>query len=328
MTEINTGAAPKSILGLASVQSRALCIVCLLVAWKLEAQPPLEHVPEALEPGPMRIELVKEGLYLIRGPFLPCAPNGCTPGGNDDGLYHESGDVALRVTPEGLILVDDKFPNHVEGIMENVRTVSDLPVRYVLNTHHHGDHVSGNVIFRQMGVDVIGHENIRANFIRIAQPGEPNIVFDNSASVFLGGVEVRMLYLGGGHTNGDTVVYFPDLEVVHAGDLIIDGMPVIDYGAGGSAVEFVRTIDALLEVDFDTLIPGHGRLMSKDDVVAYKARFEEMNHRMQNLARRGIPKEDARAALRLEDLGWDNTVSTTTWEAISFDRYYDEMAAQ
>lgn len=276
----------------------------------------------------MQIEQVRDGLYLIRGPFLPCAPNGCTPGGNEDGLYHESGDVALRVTPEGLILVDDKFPNHVEGILENVRSVTPLPIRYVLNTHHHGDHVSGNVILRQMGIDVIGHRNIRANFRRIGQPGEPNIVFDNSASVFLGDIEVRLLHLGGGHTSGDTVVYFPDLKVVHAGDLIIDGMPVIDYGAGGSAVEFVETIGALLEVDFDILIPGHGRLMSKDDVAAYKARFEEMNRRLRELARRGVPKADARAQLHLEELGWDHTVSTTTWEAISFERHYDEMAAQ
>jgi glyoxylase-like metal-dependent hydrolase (beta-lactamase superfamily II) len=309
-----------------------LALACPLAAPALYAQPSatpgLKQEPEVLEPGPMRIELVKDGLYVIRGPFLPCAPNGCSPGGNDDGLYHESGDVALRLTPEGLILVDDKFPNHVAGIVENVRSVSKLPVRYVLNTHHHGDHVSGNAVLRQMGIDVIAHKNIRANILRIDQPGEPNIVFEGGASVFLGGVEVKMLYFGAGHTNGDTVVYFPDLKTVHAGDLIIDGMPVIDYEAGGSAVEFVHTIDALLEVDFDTLIPGHGHLMTKEDVVAYKARFEEMNRRMRSLARRGVPKKDARAQLHLEDLGWDHTVSTTTWEAISFDRYYDEMAAQ
>ncbi|MGD8325149.1 MAG: MBL fold metallo-hydrolase, partial [Gammaproteobacteria bacterium] len=278
----------------------ALCLACLAVAGAARAQPIFRHEAEVLEPGPMQIEPVREGLYLIRGPFLPCAPNGCSYGRDDDGLYHESGDVALRVTPDGLILVDDKFPNHVEGILANVRSVSELPIRYVLNTHHHGDHVSGNVIVRQMGIDVIGHKNVRANFLRIEQPGEPNIVFDNEASVFLGGVEVRMLYLGAGHTNGDTVAYFPDLKVVHAGDLIIDGMPVIDYSAGGSAVEFVRTIEALLEIDFDILIPGHGRLMNRNEVVAYKARFEEMNRRMRELASAGVPKTEARTRLHLE----------------------------
>jgi glyoxylase-like metal-dependent hydrolase (beta-lactamase superfamily II) len=178
-----------------------------------------------------------------------------------------------------------------------------------------------------MGIDVIAHKNIRANFLRIGQPGEPNVVFADEASVFLGGAEVRMLYFGRGHTDGDTIVYFPDLKTVHAGDLIIDGMPVIDYSAGGSAIEFVRTIDTLLDIDFDTLIPGHGRIMSRDDVVAYRARFEEMNRRMRNLARRGVPKDEVQKRLYLEDLGWDNTVSTTTW-ATFIDDYYDEMAAR
>jgi glyoxylase-like metal-dependent hydrolase (beta-lactamase superfamily II) len=306
---------------------RVLGLLACFVGGLLAAQPTLKHVPEVLEAGPMRIEQVKEGLYVIRGPFLPCAPNGCRPNGPDDGLYHESGDVALRVTSQGLILVDDKFPNHVPGLMELVRTVSSLPVRHVLNTHHHGDHASGNATLRAMGIDVIAHTNVRANFLRIQQPGEPNIVFADEASVFLGGAEVRMLHFGRGHTNGDTIVYFPDLQAVHAGDLIIDGMPVIDYAAGGSAVEFVRTIDALLQLDFDTLIPGHGRLMSKGDVVDYKARFEEMNRRMRNLARSGVPKSEAWEKLYLEDLGWNNTVSTTTW-ALGVEAYYDEMAAQ
>jgi len=275
----------------------------------------------------MQIEQVKEGLYVIRGPFLPCAPRGCFPNAPDDGLYHESGDVALRVTSEGLILVDDKFPEHMVDVLEQVRSVSSLPVRYMLNTHHHADHASGNAVIRTMGIDIIAHKNIRENFLRIEQAGEPNIVFDAEASVFLGGVAVHMLHLGRGHTDGDTVVYFPDLKTVHAGDLIIDGMPFIDYSSGGSAVEFVLTIDALLQIDFDTLIPGHGRVMNKDDVRAYKARFEEMNRRMRKLARGEVPREQAQAQLYLEDLGWDNTVSTTTW-ASSFNEYYDEMAAQ
>ena len=297
-----------------------------LAASPLVAQPELKHAPELLQPGPMRIDVVKDGLYLIRGPFLPCTPNGCRPNGPDDGLYHEPGDVALRVTSQGLILVDDKFANHVPNILELVRTVSDLPIRYVLNTHHHGDHASGNAPLRALGINVVGHENIRSNFLRIKQPGEPNIAFADKASVFSGGVEVQLLHLGRGHTSGDTVVYFPDLKTVHAGDLIVDGMPVIDYAGGGSAVEFVKTIGALLEVDFDTLIPGHGRLMTKQEVADYKARFEEMNRRMRNLARSGVPKSEVRAKLYLEDLGWNHTVSTTTWET-NLERHYDEMAA-
>ena len=304
---------------------RILAALALVAAAALTQQFPLKQKTEKLARGPMRTEKVKDGLYVIRGPFLPCGTRGCRPNGPDDGLIHEPGDVALRVTNEGLILIDDKYPENVPDVLAQVKALSTMPVKYLLNTHHHGDHASGNVNIRQMGIDIIAHKNIRANFLRIKQPGEPNIVFADQAAVYLGGVEVQMHYLGRGHTNGDTVIYFPDLKTVHTGDLIIDGMPVIDYDAGGSAIEFVKTIDNLLKMDFDTMIPGHGRVMKKDDVRAYRARFAEMNRRMRDLARKKVPKDQVQTQLKLDDLGWGNSVSTTAW-ATSIGRYYDEMA--
>jgi cyclase len=275
---------------------------------------------------------VKEGLYVIRGPFLPCM-TGCRPGQTGDGLIHESGDVAVRVTPAGLIIVDDKFASQAADVLARIKMISRLPIKYLLNTHHHGDHASGNAYMREsLGIDIIAHRNIRENFLRIKQAGEPNITFADQSAVYLGGVEVQLYWFGRGHTNGDTVIYFPDLKTVHTGDLIIDGMPVIDYPGGGSAVEFIPTIDKLLKLDFDTMVPGHGKIMTKDDVRAYRARLQAMNDRMRELIRKGVKKDDlrtldqARAQLRLADLGWDNSVSTTTWFG-GFSRYYEELAA-
>jgi glyoxylase-like metal-dependent hydrolase (beta-lactamase superfamily II) len=287
---------------------------------------------EVLAAGPARVEKVKEGLFVIRGPFLPCTTRGCRPNGPDDGLIHEPGDVAVRVTPEGVILVDDKYPENLSEVMAQLRSITPLPVRYMLNSHHHGDHVSGNANIAALGIDIIAHRNIRENFLRLKQPGAPNIVFEDRGGVYLGGVEVRMYHLGRGHTNGDTVVHFPDLRAVHMGDLVIDGMPVIDYGGGGSAVEFIVTIDNMLKLDFDVAIPGHGRVMTKADVQAYRTRFSTMNQRMRELIAKGVTKdqlktlEQIRAQLRLSDLGWDNSVSTTA-SINSFGQYYDEMAA-
>ncbi len=310
----------------------ALALVVLTVGGALRAQQALKQHVEILTEGPMRADKVKDGLFVIRGPFLPCM-TGCRPGQTGDGLIHESGDVAVRVTPEGLIVVDDKFASQAPDVFAAVKSVSPLPVKYVLNTHHHADHASGNAVAREMaGINIIAHKNIRSNFLRLKQPGEPNITFDHESAVYLGGVEVRLLWLGRGHTNGDTVVYFPDLRTIHAGDLIIDAMPVIDYPGGGSALEFIATIDRLLAIDFDTLIPGHGRIMTKDEARAYRARFQAMNDRMRQLIRSGVTKDQmqtidqARARLRLADLGWDNSVSTTTWFA-SFSSYYDEIAS-
>ena len=86
--------------------------------------------------------------------------------------------------------------------------VSDLPVRYVINTHHHGDHAGGNVGYIEIA-EIIAHRNARANMVRNEQDAPPRLVYDSETSVFLGGVEVRVLYLGRGHTNGDSIVYFP-----------------------------------------------------------------------------------------------------------------------
>ena len=298
----------------------------------LTGQLPLRQNVEILKEGPIRADKVKDGLYVIRGPFLPCM-TGCRPGQTGDGLIHESGDVAVRVTPAGLIVVDDKFASQAADVLAQIKTVSPLPIKYLLNSHHHGDHASGNQYLRDaLGVDIIAHKNIRANFLRIKQAGEPNVTFADQAALYLGGVEVQLFWFGRGHTNGDTVIYFPDLKTIHAGDLVIDGMPVIDYPGGGSAIEFIATIDGLLRLDFDTMIPGHGRLMTKDDVRAYRARFQAMNDRMRELIRKGVTKDDfktldqARAQLRLATLGWDNSVSTTTWFG-GLASYYDEMAA-
>jgi cyclase len=296
-------------------------------------QPGLRQDVEVLQRGPIRIETVKPGLFVVRGPFSECMRTNCQPGGRRaDDLMHEPGDVAVRVTPLGLIVVDNKFTDQTGEVLAQIRTVSPLPIRYMLNSHHHGDHVSGNVNFRQMGVDIIAHENIRANFLRTRVPGEPNITFADRGAVHLGGVEVQLFHFGRGHTNGDTIIYFPDLRTIHMGDLVIDGAPVIDYAGGGSAIEFVSTIEQLLQLDFDTAIPGHGKLFTKAEVEAYVVRLRTMNERMRELAKSGVPKDqldtldEVRARLRLADLGWENSVSTATFmNGVS--RYYDEMAA-
>jgi glyoxylase-like metal-dependent hydrolase (beta-lactamase superfamily II) len=304
----------------------------LSTAFVLTQKLPLKQKVEILKEGPIRADKVKDGLFVIRGPFLPCM-TGCRPGQTGDGLIHESGDVAVRVTRDGLIVVDDKFASQAADVVAQVKAVSPLPIKYILNSHHHADHASGNAYVRDtLGIDIVAHKNIRANFLRIKQAGEPNITFADQAAIYLGGTEVQLFWFGRGHTNGDTVIYFPDLKTIHAGDLVIDAMPVIDYPGGGSAVEFIATIDKLLTLDFDTMIPGHGRIMTKDEVRAYRVRFQTMNDRMRALVRNGVTKDQlktldqARAQLRLADLGWDNSVSTTTWFS-SFPSYYDELAA-
>ena len=276
--------------------------------------------------APMRADEVKPGLFVIRGPFDPCAPGGCTGRNTDDGLLHEPGDVAVRVTSEGAIVVDDKFVQNVPDVMANVKRVTSQPIKYLLNSHHHSDHIGGNGAVMDLGIEIIAHRNVRENIIRNKQPGPPRITFTDQEAIYLGGVEVRMLYFGRGHTNGDTVIYFPDLKTIHCGDLVIDGMPVIDYDNGGSAIEFVTTVEKMLTLDFDTVIPGHGRVLTRADVVNYIPKLKTMNERMRELVRRKVPNDQLQAQLKLDDLGWDHTVSTSTFMR-SIARYRDEIAA-
>jgi glyoxylase-like metal-dependent hydrolase (beta-lactamase superfamily II) len=196
----------------------------------------------------------------------------------------------------------------------------------VLNTHHHTDHAGGDATFITT-TEIIAHRNVRENFLRNKQPGAPRVTFTDQASVFLGGAEVRAYYFGRGHTNGDAIIYFPDLRVIHTGDLITEGMPVMDYRNGASAVEWVSVLDKILALEFDVVIPGHGPLLTKERIQSDRQKLVTMNQRMADLARRNVPLDQVFGQLRLEDLGWDHTVSTVAFKG-GLSGYYEEMKSQ
>ena len=246
-----------------------------------------------------------------------------------DGLYYINGvggNVGVRVTSEGVILVDDKFPRNVDAIKARVAEVTDQPIRYVINTHHHGDHAGGNVGFID-SADVIAHENARKNMIRNEQDALPRIVYSDQTAVHLGGAEVRAHHLGRGHTNGDSVVYFPDLRTVHGGDLLHGTAPFIDYANGGSSKEWVGVLDGVLELDFDTAIPGHGGVMTRADVEAFRDQFLAVRERMRELIDGGLSKEDAPAKIVTPELSW-TTAESGLFMRRSIPGFYDEIAAE
>src|SRR5437762_2129633 len=183
------------------------------------------------KPGPLRIEKVKDDLYMISG---------------------EGGNVAVYVTTEGVVLVDDMFDRNHADILAQVKSVTDKPLKYVLNTHQHDDHAGGDLKMLPIA-EVIAHKNARANLVHIKQPyyedtpgtpiGLPRITFSDEASVFLGGKEVRAVHFGRGHTNGDAFIYFPELSVIHTGDMFVANMGMmifVDYAQGGSLLEWTK----------------------------------------------------------------------------------------
>jgi cyclase len=251
-----------------------LAVVLLLggVLWVAHA-----HGQQQLGQEPAKLNVVKlqDDLYVIHNDFVP---------GNSTAL----------ITDEGVVLVDDKFAVDHDNIVAALRKVTGKPIRYVINTHHHADHSGGNVKMQQMNVQVIASEQARENmasgprdglFID-TQPGFPNVTFDDHLHLQLGGKRVDLYHFGRAHTNGDVVVYFPAARTLAAGDIFVfgDATPqLIDYAGGGSAKEWTKTLDSALQLEFETVIPGHGNVTTKqemrkfrDSTLALRNRVHEM----------------------------------------------------
>ena len=256
----------------------------------------LAYTQNEKPPAQLTLNKVKDDLFEIEG---------------------DGGNVAVYVTSEGVILIDDKFEQDHAAIMEKVKSVTSQPVKYVINTHHHSDHSGGNVKFVGTA-EIISTANARANIVEHKQPGAPasmtpaSVVFTKECSVFLGGKEVRALYFGRGHTNGDAVIYFPALRTLHTGDLMANTTPLIDYAGGGSLVEWTRTLDEALKLDFETVIPGHGKVTDKAGLVTYRNNVEKLRNRAAGLIREGKSQEDVGKVMTAE-FGWPANSMMMQW---------------
>jgi glyoxylase-like metal-dependent hydrolase (beta-lactamase superfamily II) len=176
--------------------------------------------------------------------------------------------------------------------------------------------------------EVIAHKNARANIVRNNQPGAPRVIFADETAVFLGGAEVQMFHFGRGHTNGDAVVYFPDLRTVHTGDLFVYGQrldgstlsPFWDFGNGGSVLEWPATLTRLLALDFDTVIPGHGPILTKADIRAFRSKLETVIDRVRAEIAAGATRDDIASRVDTTDLDWPLA-------PVRFQNVFDELTA-
>ena len=228
-----------------------------------------------------KIRLLKPNLYMITG------------GGAN---------TLIRVTPEGLIVVDTKNPGdeNYNRVMEEIKSVSPLPVKYVLNTHHHPDHVGNNQKFIDAGAQVVALEALKTRMASDPRtkdiPGLPTLTFAKDYILKFGGAEVEAHSFGRGHTGDDTMVYFPDLKVVMVSDQITDATPIVDFANGGSAVEWTQILDGVLKLDFDMAIPGRGEPKTRADVQAYRTSSRPSISRASDAIKAGATKRHARDA--------------------------------
>jgi glyoxylase-like metal-dependent hydrolase (beta-lactamase superfamily II) len=207
-------------------------------------------------------------------------------GGTVSMLTGAGGNIAVSVGEDGVVVVDDQFAPLVPKIEAAIKSITPKPVRFLLNTHWHGDHTGGNAAFSKT-TTIIAHDNVRKRLAegmpelggRKVEPAPPEalpvITFDSSLTVHLNGEDVRALHYARGHTDGDVIVFFPKSNVVHMGDdFVTYGFPFVDVASGGSVVGMAENVEkAIAQLPEDVkVIPGHGALSTKADV----KKFTEM----------------------------------------------------
>ncbi len=203
------------------------------------------------------------------------------------------GNIGASVGEDGIVIVDDQFAPLADKIRAALKGVTDKPVRFVINTHYHGDHTGGNAIF-QKEVPVIAQDNVRKRLEKGGKAGNgasvsfehkpaergalPIITFEHDVTVHLNGEDIRALHFPAGHTDGDSVIYFPQSNVVHMGDdFVTYGFPFIDVTSGGSIDGMIDGVEkAIAQLPPDVkVIPGHGPVSNLDDVRAYVKMLKE-----------------------------------------------------
>ena len=210
-------------------------------------------------------------------------------------LEGAGGNIGASVGDDGIVVVDDQYAPMADKIQVALKGITDKPIRFIINTHYHEDHTGGNAYFQKQA-PIIAQDNVRKrlesggtagvgpggsmHFEAKPQPKEalPIITFDHDVTVHLNGEDIRALYFPAGHTDGDSVIFFPKSNVVHMGDdFVTYGFPFIDVDSGGSIDGMIDGVEKVIaQVPPDVkIIPGHGPLSNLDDVRAYLKMLKE-----------------------------------------------------
>ncbi len=272
------------------------------------AQPTQSKEPAGKGPGDhaLTAELVKTGLFVISG-------GGCNS--------------VLRLSANGFILVDGKLPGNYEAILARAKKLSfsEQPIRILINTDYHENHTGNNAKFIQGGTQILAQENVKRTLSAYNPPNGiaalPTRTYDHDFNVRLGGIEAQLMHFGDAHTDGDTVVYFPNLKVVAVGDLFTPNAPDPDFAAGGSLVGWGPVLAEILKLDFDVVVPGAGPMATRADLEAFKGKIDTLVFRAAALVKRGVPKNQLMARLKTDDLGWRFNL---TGEGLG--RFYAELS--
>ena len=293
--------------------------LAVAVAWGV-ATAALAQTPPPAAPAarpPLVVKPIKPDLFMVVG-----------AGGNS----------TVRVTPDGVVLVDSKNPGQAiyDELVAAAATASGgKPVKWLIDTHHHADHTGNNGRFLAAGVKVVGQKNLPLELAKfmpppnnptLTAPASPDVTYDKTYEIKLGGKTVRLVHFSPAHTDGDTIVYFPDLKVISAGDELNLINPNFDYAGGASITGWMNSLDQALKLDWDQAVPGHGdRTMTRAEVVAFKGKLKTLLDRGREQVKAGTPKDKLIAAIKMDDL-W--TFPANFWSGARLDGFYAEAGGR
>lgn len=236
--------------------------------------------------------------------------------GNVYMLEGSGGNIGVSVGPDGILIVDDQFAPLADKIKATLRTLGDGKLKFVLNTHYHGDHTDGNIAFGPEAL-IIAQENVRkrlsteqvSKFFKRTTPPSPKealpvVTFDHAVSVFFNGEEIKVIHFPHSHTDGDSIIFFTNSNVIHMGDNFFNPrFPVVDLEAGGNVVGMTKTVGEVLSKlpAGVKIIPGHGPLSDAEGLKAFHRMLVETTDivrkkkkagkTLEQIKKEGLPEE-------------------------------------
>jgi hypothetical protein len=280
--------------------ARACATGLLSIVFALNAAAQYNRPKEPIDPS-LSYSLVKTGLHMISG---------------------KGGNCLLRLSGNGLILVDGNLPGNDQALLKGVNRISDQPVRLVILTSSDKWQADDSERFLETGALLAVQENAKQNLLSSVPPGVAAQIktYEHEHLVRLGGVEAQLMHFGNARSNADSVVYFPNLKAVAVGDLYA-AAPNPDYAAGGSLVGWGPVLAQVLKLDFDVAIPSTGPTVTRAQIEAFKAKIDILVTRASALVNTGVTKDQLMSQLKTDDLGWQLKFTPE-----QVDRFYAELS--
>ncbi|WP_296382947.1 MBL fold metallo-hydrolase [Winogradskyella sp.] len=233
-------------------------------------------------------------------------------------LEGAGGNIGVSVGDDGIFVIDDQFAPLSEKILTAIKTLSDKPLKFLINTHYHGDHSGGNENMTKAGATIIAHDNVKKRLEAKQRDGSfkpkealPVITFNDKLNITINDESVAVFHVSNAHTDGDALLYFTQSNVLHTGDTYFNGhYPYIDLNSGGSVNGYIEAVKrGLMLIDEDTkIIPGHGKLSNKEEYKSFLKMLEALKTNIQKAIDEGKTEDEIKA---------DNSL-TKTYDDLDF----------